>query len=364
MNTTTAAMKPDIDTDTPGMSNAAASSPMADDPRNTANRSINRTTATIVNSLRPLALTFGANIGDGLSCWRQPNGDIRGVIQRQETAVCRWVGYLGSPINPKELLHDPPRSLIEQSRRHAPNMVLPNGDGTGLGWYDRRSEPALFRSITPAWGDENLLELATEVESPLFLAHVRAGTGTPVQQSNCHPFRYRNWLFVHNGYVANYTALRRELLLAVHPDLFTNIAGSTDSELLFHLALTFGLADDPISGLARMAGFVEATSAAAGLTDPALQMTVGVADGKKLFAVRYASGTEVNTLFVSEDARSVQMLYPENERLAHFSGEARVVVSEPLADLPGMWREVPAGVGLIIGDDIEEQAFEPIPAAT
>jgi predicted glutamine amidotransferase len=273
--------------------------------------------------------------------------------------VCRWVGYLGAPIAPRELLHDPERSLIEQSRRHAPNMAIPNGDGTGMGWYDRRAEPALFRSITPAWGDENLLELATEIRSPLFLAHVRAGTGTLVQQTNCHPFRYRNWLFVHNGYVADYEVLRRELLLAVRPDLFTNIAGSTDSELLFHLALTFGLADDPIAGLERMAGFVEATAAAAGVSDAALQMTVGVSDGVRLYAARYASGTDVNTLFVSEYVTSVRMLYPENERLAHFSDDARVIVSEPLAHLPGLWREVPAGTALIIGDDIQERAFRP-----
>ncbi|HEX9176856.1 MAG TPA: class II glutamine amidotransferase [Mycobacterium sp.] len=123
--------------------------------------------------------------------------------------MCRWVGYLGAPIAPKELLHDPHRSLIEQSRRHAPNMVIPNGDGTGLGWYEHRGEPALFRSITPEWGDQNLLELAAEIRSPLFLAHVRAGTGTPVQRTNCHPFRYRNWLFVHNGYVANYEQPRK-----------------------------------------------------------------------------------------------------------------------------------------------------------
>ena len=278
----------------------------------------------------------------------------------RENAVCRWVAYLGSPIAPKELLHDPERSLIEQSRRHAPNMALPNGDGTGLGWYDRRDEPALFRSIVPAWGDENLLELAAEIRSPLFLAHVRAGTGTPVQQTNCHPFRYRNWLFVHNGYVADYEVLRRELLLAVRPDLFTNIGGSTDSELLFHLALTFGLAEDPIAGLARMAGFVETAAAAAGVTDPALQMTVGVSDGTRLYAARYASGTEVNTLFVSEDVGSLRMLYPENERFSHFSDGARAVVSEPLIDLPGMWREIPAGTALVIGDDIQERSFQPI----
>lgn len=278
----------------------------------------------------------------------------------RENAVCRWVAYLGSPIAPKELLHDPERSLIEQSRRHAPNMALPNGDGTGLGWYDRRDEPALFRSIVPAWGDENLLELAAEIRSPLFLAHVRAGTGTPVQQTNCHPFRYRNWLFVHNGYVADYEVLRRELLLAVRPDLFTNIEGSTDSELLFHLALTFGLAEDPIAGLARMAGFVETAAAAAGVTDPALQMTVGVSDGARLYAARYASGTEVNTLFVSEDVASLRMLYPENERFSHFSDGARAVVSEPLIDLPGMWREIPAGTALVIGDDIQERSFQPL----
>ena len=278
----------------------------------------------------------------------------------RENAVCRWVAYLGSPIAPKELLHDPERSLIEQSRRHAPNMALPNGDGTGLGWYDRRDEPALFRSIVPAWGDENLLELAAEIRSPLFLAHVRAGTGTPVQQTNCHPFRYRNWLFVHNGYVADYEVLRRELLLAVRPDLFTNIEGSTDSELLFHLALTFGLAEDPIAGLALMAGFVETAAAAAGVTDPALQTTVGVSDGTRLYAARYASGTEVNTLFVSEDVGSLRMLYPENERFSHFSDGARAVVSEPLIDLPGMWREIPAGTALVIGDDIQERSFQPI----
>ncbi|CAM3217879.1 class II glutamine amidotransferase [Mycobacterium intermedium] len=274
--------------------------------------------------------------------------------------MCRWVGYLGEPIAPRELLHDPERSLIEQSRRHAPNMEIPNGDGTGLGWYEHRAEPALFRSITPAWGDANLLELATEIRSRVFLAHVRAGTGTPVQQTNCHPFRYRNWLFVHNGYIAGYQRLRRDLLLAVDPALFGNIAGSTDSELMFHLALTFGLTEDPIAGIARMAGFVEATAAAAGVSEPALQMTVGVSDGTRLYAVRYASGPDVNTLFVSEDLESVQMLYPHNERLLHFGDRARVVVSEPLTDLPGAWRELPAGTALVIGKGIEERPFQPI----
>lgn len=274
--------------------------------------------------------------------------------------MCRWVGYLGGRIAPRELLYDPQCSLIEQSRRRAPHMEIPNGDGTGLGWYGHRTEPTLFRSITPAWGDKNLLELATEIRTGLFLAHVRAGTGTPVQQTNCHPFRYRNWLFVHNGHVGGYLKVRRDLLMAVHPDLFDDIAGNTDSEVLFYLALTFGLMDDPIAGIARMAGFVEATAAAAGVDEPALQMTLGVSDGERLYAVRYASEAEANTLFVNEDPESVHMLYPHDKRAERFGDDAHVVVSEPLTTLPGMWREVPAGTALTIDGNIHQQVFQPM----
>jgi glutamine amidotransferase len=275
--------------------------------------------------------------------------------------MCRWLGYFGSPILPKELIFDPERSLIEQSRRAGPHMSATNGDGFGLGWYGPRDRPTLFRSATPAWGDENLRELTAAIESPLFLAHVRAATGTPVQQTNCHPFRYGRWLFVHNGYIADYQRLRRDLLCAVHPGLFTNIKGSTDSELMFHLALTFGLEDDPIGGLERMAGHVEALGAARGVAEP-LQMTIGLSDGERLYAVRYASGPVVNTLHVSEDIEALRRLYPAEERLAHFGDEARVVVSEPLIALPDLWHEVPSSSALVVqkGPD-EERPFRPRP---
>ena len=97
-------------------------------------------------------------------------------------------------------------------------------------------------------------------------------TGTPVQQTNCHPFRYGRWLFVHNGFIGGYDGVRRELLFAVDPKYFANIRGSTDSELMFHLALTFGLEDDPLDALERMAGFVEDTGTRHGIDKP-LQMT-------------------------------------------------------------------------------------------
>ena len=103
-----------------------------------------------------------------------------------------------------------------------------------------------------------------------------------------------------------------------------------------------------------MAGFVEDTGRSHGIAEP-LQMTVAVSDGERLYAARYASGPFVNSLFVSEDARSVRALYPDDERFSIFSDESRVIVSEPLGDLPGVWREVPAGTALIVqpGEDLE-----------
>ena len=101
-----------------------------------------------------------------------------------------------------------------------------------------------------------------------------------------------------------------------------------------------------------MAGFVEDTGAAHGIAEP-LQMTIAVSDGERLYAARYASGPVVNSLFVSEDATAIRALYPDDERFSVFSEESRAVVSEPLGDLPGVWREVPAGTALVVqpGDD-------------
>jgi glutamine amidotransferase len=269
--------------------------------------------------------------------------------------MCRWLAYFGNPIRPRTLLYDTPHGLVEQSRRDRLASGYPNADGFGLGWYDDDgSEPGLYRNTQPAWADRNLIDLAGHIRSPLFLGHVRAATGTPVEQTNCHPFRHGHWLFQHNGFIDQHLELRRELILAVDPSLFAAIDGTTDSQLMFFLALTFGLEGDPLGALERMAGFVEATGRKHGVAEP-LQMTVAVSDGERLYAARYASGPVVNSLFVSEDAKSIRALYPDDERFAMFSDEARVIVSEPLTDLPGVWREVPAGSALIVqpGEDAE-----------
>jgi glutamine amidotransferase len=99
--------------------------------------------------------------------------------------MCRWLAYSGSPILIEELLYGPDHSLIDQSRHARMGVDTTNGDGFGVGWYNADTETlAVFRSIEPAWNDRNLREVTAHVHSPLFLAHIRAATGTAVQQTN------------------------------------------------------------------------------------------------------------------------------------------------------------------------------------
>ena len=275
--------------------------------------------------------------------------------------MCRWNAYFGQPVLIEELLFRTRPSLIDQSLHSRMGVETTNGDGFGLGWYrdGNGGGPARYRSVTPAWSDANLRDLAAHVESPLFLAHIRATTGTPVQQTNCHPFRHGRWLFVHNGVINGFHAMRRDLLYAVDPSLFEGIGGSTDSEALFYLALTFGLEADPLGAVEQAVGLVEATAEAHGIENP-VQMTLGFSDGERLYAVRYSTEHASRSLFVSEDVESIRALHPDNVRLQRMTPEDRIVVSEPVSDLPGAWREVPESTALVIqrGPD-EHRPFSP-----
>jgi predicted glutamine amidotransferase len=255
--------------------------------------------------------------------------------------VCRWLAYSGSSVPLDELLYKPDRSLIDQSLHARLGVETTNGDGFGVGWYGAgASTPVLFRSIVPIWNDRNLREVAARVQSPLFLAHVRASTGTAVQQTNCHPFRYGRWLWVHNGLVREFPPVKRTLALAVDESLYARMEGSTDSDLLFYLALTLGLEDDPPRAVERMVGLVEDTGHRHGVEHP-IQMTIATTNGESVWAFRYSSERRSRSLYYSRDVRTLRELYPERPLLHEVSDETRIIVSEPLVDLPEAWNEVP-----------------------
>jgi len=275
--------------------------------------------------------------------------------------MCRWLVYTGSPIRPEEVLYKPDHSLIDQSMHARMGATTLNGDGFGLGWYDGPTAPGLFRGVGPAWSNRNLRELSEHLRSGLFFAHIRASTGTAVQESNCHPYRYRNWLWMHNGMIHGFHKIKRELALAVEPELFWHIEGTTDSELMFYLALSFGLRDDPPAAVARMVGHVEMVAARHDIADP-VQMTIATSDGERVWAFRYSTQRQSRSLFFSTDITSLRELYPDNPVFTRLSDETRIVVSEPLGDLPGAWREVPESTYGIVqpGPDVIHD-FKPEP---
>ncbi|MEM5386307.1 class II glutamine amidotransferase [Paraburkholderia phymatum] len=274
--------------------------------------------------------------------------------------MCRWLAYRGNPIQLEAVLFRAKHSLIDQSLHSRFGQTTTNGDGFGVGWYGSPAEPPFrYRCAQPAWSDRNLRDAARAVHAPMFVAHIRAATDTPSQETNCHPFRYGRWLFVHNGLVRDYPKVRRDLMLGIDPDLFASIEGSTDSEVMFYLALTFGLEIDPVRALERMARFVEETGQRHGVEAP-LNMTVCATDGARIVAVRYSSERQSRSLYHSTSIRHLMELYPDDPRLAAVGSDAFLVLSEPLVDLEGLWEEVPESVAIVAKlGRIEGRIFNP-----
>jgi glutamine amidotransferase len=267
--------------------------------------------------------------------------------------MCRWLAYSGSPILLEDLLLKPTHSLVDQSLHSKLGATTTNGDGFGIGWYDAEDTPGVFHSIEPAWNDRNLRELARHLTSPLVFAHIRASTGSAIQHTNCHPFRYGRWLWMHNGILREFKTVKRDLAFAVDPSLYPLIEGSTDSELFFYLALSMGLEDDPPSAVARAVAFIEATGREHGVEHP-VHMTVATSDGATLWTFRYSSERESSSLFYSTDVETLRAQYPDHPVLHAVSAETRVVVSEPLGDLAGAWNEVPDSSCAIVQEGQDE----------
>jgi predicted glutamine amidotransferase len=267
--------------------------------------------------------------------------------------MCRWLAYSGSPVLLEDLLYKPQNSLVVQSLHSRLGAEPTNGDGFGVGWYGADGgTPGVFRSAEPAWNDQNLRELAAHIASPVVLAHIRASIGSPVQQTNCHPFRHGQWLFMHNGYLDGFAAMKRDLQLLVDPELFPAIQGSTDTETMFFLAVTFGLTEDPPGAVARAVGAIEEVGARHGIDYP-VQMTVATTDGESLWAFRYSSEGRSRSLFHSTDVATLRHQHPDNPVLHGLSDDTRLVVSEPLGDLRGAWREVPESTCVMVSGGAE-----------
>lgn len=213
--------------------------------------------------------------------------------------MCRWLAYAGESRLIEQFVYDGPRSLCSQAQQSHKAKRGVHGDGGGLGWYGSAPEPGLYRRSGPAWADVNLRDLTRVVESRVFFAHVRASTGAPNIDINCHPFRAGSFMFMHNGQIGGFTQLRRHLTALLTDECFDALQGGSDSELLFQLMMTNGLREDTESAIRQSIVQVEKMRQEAGIAE-AFRATFAITDGKHVWALRWSSDNYAPSLYLTQ----------------------------------------------------------------
>jgi len=263
--------------------------------------------------------------------------------------VCRFLMYLGQPIHLSSLITEPENSLIHQSFDSRDREEPLNGDGFGVAWYAgvARPEAALFRSITPAWSNQNLRHLARATESGCVLAHVRAASiGMAVAELNSHPFAHGPYSFMHNGELADFWHHRRALMDGLDERRYELVEGTTDSECLFAYALQ-ALDDEGQGGAEGMARALEsalgrclAHLAANQVRAPSTVNAV-LCNGREAVACRFSNltGSEAPSLHLHTGklyscASGTPQLLEADEDM-----HSVIIASEPLTD-DTSWRAI------------------------
>lgn len=219
--------------------------------------------------------------------------------------MCRFIGYIGRKILLADLILRPENSLIRQSYKARERLEPLNGDGFGIGWYapEINTEPGVFKSITPAWSNRNLLNLAERIESGCFFAHVRAASpGMLVSEINCHPFRFGRLLWMHNGTIEDFNLIKRILRRSLSDQIYQSIEGTTDSEHAFAVFLNLlGEKTEKTNaaclanGLVKTVWQLEKWTREAEITKPSIY-NFAVSDGENLATVRYVSNPEIEPI--------------------------------------------------------------------
>ena len=145
--------------------------------------------------------------------------------------MCRLFGFrsiLESQVHSS--LVSAENALMEQSNEHP--------DGWGVAYYISRS-PHILRSVQTAVNDTLFQRVSGVVQSHTVLAHLRKATVGSLNILNTHPFQFGRWVFAHNGNIKNFENDRQRLLDLINEEYRKFILGTTDSEILFFLFLSF-----------------------------------------------------------------------------------------------------------------------------
>jgi glutamine amidotransferase len=223
--------------------------------------------------------------------------------------MCRVLGYIGPRLRLGALIEDPPHSLVVQSyaaKELGTSVVA--ADGWGAAWYlDTPEPPCVYRSTLPIWGDANRQDLNRAVESRCLLSAVRSATDpVSIAVGNTQPFKFEDLCFLHNGFLRDFAnRWMRPLRKTLSERAYACLRGVSDSEHIFALIVDEWLARADRDSASRLQGAVEGAlqrlaELAEKLGEEAL-LTLLVANGKELVAVRSARNAKAPTLYALDD---------------------------------------------------------------
>ena len=280
--------------------------------------------------------------------------------------MCRFIAYLGQPLLVERVLVKPVNSLINQSF-HALETSMPvNGDGFGLGWYNKdiRPEPGRYVSIQPAWNDQNLIDAASMLKSTCFLAHVRHATEGSVSTENCHPFHFNEFLMMQNGGIHEFSKIKRSVSRLMDDEAYDWIRGQTDTEYILGLFMTIARQkandrhlhlNELVVCLKETFEHIEELKAAAKLTQPSLYNLV-LTNGEAMIATRYSTKPEEESRTLHIASRADYYTTESGKLELRESQEEHVgylLASEQLTDDKDFWREIPINHYVTINRHLE-----------
>ena len=132
--------------------------------------------------------------------------------------------------------------ILARVAAHEARLLVEPNPGKSLGWgigFYQGGEVLLRRRPVDDRPTVDLSIALSDVRTDVAIGHVRSATVGAQSTENTHPFRYRQWLFAHTGTVAAFASMRDRLAESIPQFLRRNVRGETDSELLFHLFLSF-----------------------------------------------------------------------------------------------------------------------------
>ena len=148
---------------------------------------------------------------------------------------------------------------------------------------------------------------------------------------------------MHNGQIVHFDRLRRSLESELSDELYALRQGVTDSELMFLMAIQYGLADNPVAAFRKVISFIVEQARSKNLA-PLIRFTACLSDGQTMHAIRYATDVYPPSLYYARCGKD----------------ESICLVSEPFEHQDRDWTPVPPNTSMhIASGKLTLQEFMP-----